>query len=131
MKNLDAGKRTDNELLGLEQFGKSDDLAKVNNSHDYEYGFEGPVNKINLEQYWHAIRKRLWLIVSIALLITLLVTVYVSQKPDYFVATARVQVNLENNPAVGGPKGGFVFQGGYDPGYFSSQLQIIEGSGLL
>jgi succinoglycan biosynthesis transport protein ExoP len=131
MKNLEARKQKDEELPALE--GKSDELTRAGSGYGYGYGygFEAHGKKIDLGEYWQAIRKRLWLIASITAVITLLVTVYVSQKPDYYMATTRVQVNLENNPALGDAKGGFVFQGVYDPSHFSSQLQIIEGSGLL
>lgn len=129
MKNLEARKQKDEELPALE--GKSDELTRAGYGYGYGYGFEARGKKIDLGEYWQIIRKRLWLIGSITGIVTLLVTLYVSQKPDYYMATARVQANLENNPALGDAKGGYVFQGVYDPTYFSSQLQIIEGSGLL
>jgi polysaccharide biosynthesis transport protein len=104
-----------------------------NGSYGYGdfYGFEGPRKKFPLREYLEAVRKRLWLIISFAVIATVVAIVYVAQKPDYYSATARVQVNLDDNPALGNPQNSFVFNSGYDPTYFSSQLQIIEGSGLL
>ena len=130
MKNSEALNPVDREVLDLEHRENPGHFSRPGNEYGYNYGFEESRKRINFAQYWQAIRKRLWLILSISAIVTLLVTVYVAQKPDYFQATARVQVNLENNPAMGTPKG-FVYQGVYDPTYFSSQLQIIEGSGLL
>ena len=60
--------------------------------------------------------------------------IYVAQKPDYFQTEARIQVNAENNPASGGRNGSnpiIVNNAGSDPAYFATQLQILEGSGLL
>ncbi len=130
MKNSDALNRVDKEPLELERAESFNELGRSNNDYTYGYGLEDSRKRINLTHYWQAIRKRLWLILGLTAIVTLLVTVYVAQKPDYYQSTARVQVNLENNPAMGAPKG-FVYQGVYDPTYFSSQLQIIEGSGLL
>jgi capsular exopolysaccharide synthesis family protein len=52
-------------------------------------------------------------------------------KADYYKATARIQVNLENtNAAVGSEEG----QGGFlsaDPAYFNTQLQILNSPALL
>src|SRR6185369_4113531 len=70
--------------------------------------------------------------------LTVLVTgatiLYVAQKPDYYRAQARVQVNSENNPAAGSKNGSnpiIVNNQANDPAYFTTQLQILEGSGLL
>ena len=130
MKNSDALNRVDKEPLELERAENFNEFGRSSNDYTYGYGLDDSRRKINLTHYWQAIRKRLWLILGLTAVVTLLVTVYVAQKPDYYQSTARVQVNLENNPAMGAPKG-FVYQGVYDPTYFSSQLQIIEGSGLL
>ncbi len=129
MKNSEALNRVDKEVLDVEPGENSNEFARSGNDY-YSYGLDESHKRINLAQYWQAIRKRLWLILGLSAIVTLLVTVYVAQKPDYYQATTRVQVNLENNPAMGAPTG-FVYQGVYDPTYFSSQLQIIEGSGLL
>lgn len=73
--------------------------------------------------------KKHWLkILAINLLITSLVIVYEAQKPDYYTAETRIQVNNETNPAAGTI---VISNTGNDPTYFSTQLQIIEGSGLL
>src|SRR5258708_2044609 len=88
---------------------------------------------LDLRSYWRTLIKYLWLIISITAACTILMLVYVSQKPNYYVAEARVQVNTESNPAVGASKGGSVVFNSQvnDPAYFSTQLQILEGSGLL
>ena len=128
MKNSEELSRVDKEGLDLDRSEGFSELGRPGS--DYGYGPVESRKRINLAQYWLAIRKRLWLILGLTAIVTLFATVYVAQKPDYYQSTARVQVNLENNPAMGAPKG-FVYQGVYDPTYFSSQFQIIEGSGLL
>lgn len=87
-----------------------------------------------LRSLWRAVRKRLWLIVAITLLVTAAVAVYMARQPDLYVAEARVQVDLEQNPYLAGSsKGGqVVFTGpGPDPAYFNTQLLILTSPDLL
>lgn len=89
--------------------------------------------KVHLRDYWVAARKHIWLVISITLLVTTLATVYMASKPDIYEAEARVIVNAESpNPALGSGGGkGSVIVSNSDPAYFSTQLQILTGPGLL
>lgn len=97
----------------------------------YNYGVDpNAENEVHLLDYWRAIRKRLWLVVSIVALITMLAVVYVARKPDFYEAQARVQVDLEdtgnlinNTRPLYGPTD--------DPIYFNTQLQILVSPGLM
>jgi polysaccharide biosynthesis transport protein len=104
-------------------------------SHPYAQGREVEPEgdeKIHLRDYWVAARKHLWLVVSITMLVTTLATIYMASKPDIYEAEARVIVNAESpNPALGGGKSGSVIVSNSDPAYFSTQLQILTGPGLL
>ena len=97
------------------------------------YGDENTTGKTQVLDYLRALRKYLWLIISITIITTVLVAVYVAQAPEYYAAEARVQVNMEINPALESGKGSSVIVNSpvNDPAYFSTQLQILEGSGLL
>src|SRR5437763_9246341 len=88
----------------------------------------------HLRDYWHAVRKRLWLVISLTLIATMLVAIYVAHKPDIYESQARVQVDLENNLGIGSSsKNGSVIVNSpvSDPTYFNTQLQILTGPGLL
>ena len=84
-----------------------------------------------LLDYWRAIRKRLWLVVGIAVLMTTLTAIYMARKPNIYKAAAVVQVDLEqNNPdlvtaerqrPISNP----------DPSYFNTQLQLLTSETLL
>jgi uncharacterized protein involved in exopolysaccharide biosynthesis len=52
---------------------------------------------LQLLDYWKAIRKRLWLVVGIAVLVTTLSAIYMARKPNIYAATARIQVDLEQD----------------------------------
>ncbi len=99
---------------------------------NYNYGVDpNAENEVHLLDYWRAIRKRLWLVIAIVVLVTMLTVVYAARKPDIYEARARVQVNLEdNNPTLVG--GQPIFYGSSDdPVYFNTQLQILVSGGLI
>ncbi|HEX8847118.1 MAG TPA: polysaccharide biosynthesis tyrosine autokinase [Pyrinomonadaceae bacterium] len=88
----------------------------------------------HFRSYLRAVRKHLWLIIGITLIVTSLVTISVARRPDIYSAQARVQVDLENNPAsgVGGKSGTVVISSpSSDPAYFNTQLQNLTSLGLL
>jgi succinoglycan biosynthesis transport protein ExoP len=84
-----------------------------------------------LLDYWRAIRKRLWLVVGLAVLVTTATAIYMARKPNVYQANAVVQVDLEQaNPdlvtsdrqrPVSAP----------DPSYFNTQLQLLSSDTLL
>jgi polysaccharide biosynthesis transport protein len=84
-----------------------------------------------LLDYWRAVRKRLWLVVGITVLITTWAAIYMARKPNIYQARAVVQVDLEQtNPdlvttdrqrPLSNP----------DPAYFNTQLQLLGSENLL
>ncbi|HEY2964580.1 MAG TPA: polysaccharide biosynthesis tyrosine autokinase, partial [Pyrinomonadaceae bacterium] len=100
-------------------------------THSYNYGVDPSAEaEVHLLDYWRAVRKRLWLVISIVVLVTMLSIIYVARKPDIYQAGARVQVDLENNAALVG-KTPYVFGPTNDPVYFNTQLQILVSPGLM
>jgi capsular exopolysaccharide synthesis family protein len=96
-------------------------------------GYRDPIvaEGIQLLDYWHAIRKRLWLIIGIAVLITTLTAIYMARKPDIYQARAVVQVDLEqNNPDLVSPDRVRPVLNA-DPSYFNTQLQLLTSEKLL
>lgn len=84
-----------------------------------------------LMDYWRAIRKRLWLVIGIVVLITTLATIYIARKPNIYMAKAVVQVDQEqNNPDV--ETGDRVRpMSNPDPSYINTQLQLLYSESLL
>jgi polysaccharide biosynthesis transport protein len=99
---------------------------------DYYGSAPEPAEKQQLFAVFSILRKYWLMIVGLTLLGTFLVIVYEARKPDYYTAEVRIQVNNETNPATGGnTTGSIILNPGNDPGYFTTQLQILEGPGLL
>ena len=108
------------------------DEASAYRSPAYGYGTEaGPDEETHLLDYWRAVRKRLWLVIGAAALITTIVTIYVARKPDIYEASGRVEVDLESNPMFEGKSAPIIYNPGDDPTYFNTQLQILSSPGLL
>lgn len=98
------------------------------------YGEEAsPEGEMHLRDYWRTIRKRLWLIIGLALIVGMIVTLRQARQPDIYQASARVQVDSESfSPAMGASKGGSYFVDNYmDPEYFNTQVQILSSPTLL
>lgn len=84
-----------------------------------------------LLDYWKAIRKRLWLVAGIAVLVTTLAAIYMARKPNIYAATARIQVDLEQmNPDLVTSDRQRPLSNA-DPSYFNTQLQLLDSESLL
>lgn len=85
----------------------------------------------NLLDYWRAIRKRLWLVIGIAVLTTTAAAIYMAGRPNIYRATAVVQVDLEqaNPDLVTSDRQRSVVAP--DPSYFNTQLQLLSSDSLL
>lgn len=84
-----------------------------------------------LLEYWRAIRKRIWLVIGIAVLVTTLIAIYMARKPDIFSATAFIQVDSEQaNPDLVTSDRQRPLTN-LDPSYFNTQLRLLESEMLL
>ncbi len=92
-------------------------------------------SEINLKDYLQALRKYLWLILSIMLVSTILACIYVARLPDIYEAQARVQVDPESSSSVvnAAQIGGVVVSSSAanEAAYFETQLEILSSPGLL
>src|SRR2546425_2869967 len=88
-----------------------------------------------LRDYGRSVRKHLWLVIGIIVLVTGLTAVYMARQPDVYESRSGVQVDSEtaNNPAIGALKGNPIFlnNSSKDPTYFNTQIQILTSAGLL
>src|ERR1041385_551941 len=108
-------------------------LAKPGDSppHSYNYGVDPNAHyELHLIDYWRAVRKRIWMVLGIVALITMLAVVYVARKPDYFEAQARVEIKQEDNSTLTGKMPSF-YSASDDSVYFNTQLQILVSQGLM
>jgi succinoglycan biosynthesis transport protein ExoP len=99
------------------------------------YGEEAsPEGEMHLRDYWRTIRKRLWLILGLTLIVCTIAALKQAQQPDMYQARARVQVDTESySPALGASKGDsyYIDNSTMDPEYFNTQVQILSSPTLL
>ena len=113
---------------------RSEALA-LSNGHDGYSAYkdiEG-AEENHFKEYLRSIRKHLWLVIGLTLLVTTLAAIYEMRQTDIYAAQARVQVDLENNPASGAGKNSTIVinSPSSDPTYFNTQLQNLTSQGLL
>src|SRR5712692_7957524 len=88
-----------------------------------------------LRDYWRSVRKHLWLVTGILVLVTGMTAIYMARQADVYESLSRVQVDSEtaNNPAIGALKGNPIVLNNpsQDPTYFNTQIQILTSAGLL
>jgi len=99
------------------------------------YGEEAsPEGELHLRDYWRTIRKRLWLIIALALIASSISAYKQAAQPDIYQARSRVQVDSQSHsPAMGASnKSSFYVDNSYmDPEYFNTQVQIVTSPTLL
>jgi polysaccharide biosynthesis transport protein len=88
-------------------------------------------NHLGLRDYWAMVRDRLWMILALSFLITVLAMIYASRLPDVYEAEANIQVDVENNPALGTLKDKSVVIQGDDDSYFNTQLLLLKSPAFL
>src|SRR5688572_6526836 len=104
-------------------------LERVERPQSYNYGVDpNAQHEVHLIDYWRAIRKRIWMVLGLVALITMIAVVHVARKPDYFEAQARVQVKPEDNSTLTG-KTPYFYSVSEDSVYFNTQLQILTSQG--
>ncbi|HEV3470249.1 MAG TPA: polysaccharide biosynthesis tyrosine autokinase [Pyrinomonadaceae bacterium] len=124
--------RGEREALELEAASPA---APLQAHGPYGYGADQEEGEgAHLRDYWRAVVKRLWLVLGVVALVTMLAAVYMARQADVYVSQARVQVDLETaGPALGASKSQSVIINNAvnDPTYFNTQLQILTSPGLL
>ena len=91
------------------------------------YASEG----MQLGDYWRAIRKRLWLVIGVAVLITTITAIYMARRPNIYQARAQVQVDLEQSNPDLVTSDRRLGMSNPDPAYFNTQLQLLNSETLL
>src|SRR5262249_11349202 len=82
--------------------------------------------------YWAFVRERLWLVIAITVVATLLVIVYMSRQPNVYQSEATIQIDLENNPAIGSGNNSVIIESpGDNPAFFNTQLLLLKSPSFL
>ncbi len=92
-------------------------------------------SRVHLRDLLHSVRKHLWLVIGLALLVTMVTVIYLARQPDIYLAHALVQIDVEDfNPAMGANSKNnqvIVNNSANDPAYFNTQLRVLTSYVLL
>ncbi|MFS8085751.1 MAG: Wzz/FepE/Etk N-terminal domain-containing protein, partial [Acidobacteriota bacterium] len=111
-RNLD---RTLTELAQSKPYGKYDK-------------YTGAQSETNLRDYFFVILKRKWLIMSLILVVTSLVTIQAYRQPSIYEASTTIRI--EAKPQSPLQTGQIVINTAPDPSFWNTQLKLLENPSL-
>src|SRR5215471_7299631 len=103
------------------------------NAYGYGYGYAPPADnqKIHLRELWRTIRKRKWLIATITIIITTLLTIDMYRTKDTFQASSLIEIGKDMT-TLGRP--GSSYGDDYDPFYMvniKTKMLMVKSHSLL
>ncbi len=113
-----AGRGLDNSLADLTQakpFGKYD-------------RYSSPPAETNVREYLYVILKRKWLILSLVLVVTSLVTIQAYRQPSIY--EGGTTIRIESKPAPVLATGQVVINAQADPNFWGTQLKLLQNPSL-
>ena len=113
-----AGRGLDNSLADLTQakpFGKYD-------------RYSSPPAETNVREYLYVILKRKWLILSLVLVVTSLVTIQAYRQPSIYEGDTTIRI--ESKPAPVLATGQVVINAPADPNFWGTQLKLLQNPSL-
>src|SRR3954471_4176638 len=95
------------------------------------YGYGGASAEINLRDYLNVVLKRKWLILTIVLVVTSLVTIQMYRLPSVYEAAATIQIEPRRDSVLKTGKEIVINTGNQrDPQYWATQLKLLENPQL-
>lgn len=113
---IPAGRKLDRTLT---------ELAKPYGKYDRYGGAQG---EINARDYLFVILKRKWLIMSLVLVVTSLVTIQAYRQPSIYEAATTIRIEAKPQSVL--QTGQFVINAAPDPSFWNTQLKLLENPSL-
>src|SRR5436305_11266549 len=85
----------DNKETSVERYRNGDSSTTLYQSV-YGNGQGLDPDRSHLRDYWRVIRKHIWLVIGMSVLLPTIVAIYLVRKPDIYESQARIQVDLES-----------------------------------
>src|SRR5436309_3334406 len=123
---------THDERLVPARAGRSADtsLAELTQSKGYErYGRYGAnPNEANFREYLFVVLKRKWLIMSLVLVITSLVTIQAYREPSIYEGSTTIRIESKQPSVL--QTGGALVINQSDPTFWGTQLRLLQNPSL-
>ncbi|HWT03649.1 MAG TPA: polysaccharide biosynthesis tyrosine autokinase [Pyrinomonadaceae bacterium] len=121
----------DNRLLPLPagERGLERPLGDLSQSKPYGVSASEPTH---LRDYLFVVLKRKWLILTLVVVVTSLVTVQMYRQPSVYQASAMILIDTKTKSVLQTGQGGVVINtgGDRDPAYWNTQLKLLENPAL-
>src|SRR5581483_8613521 len=105
-------------------------LSSLSDDYGYNNFAQGPqVEGLHMRELWRILRKRKWLVLALAGIITTLVTIEIHRTPSTYRATAQIEVAKDTSTTVVSTKD-FVVSAD-DSDNINTKLVIIKSRPLL
>ncbi len=121
----------DNRLLPVTAIDRPLDrpLSDITQSKGYGYGYgAAAMEPTNIRDYLHVVLKRKWLILSLVVVITTLVTIQMFRQPSIYEGVATIKI--EPKPRSVLQTKDVVINSGTDPNFWGTQLKSLESQAL-
>jgi succinoglycan biosynthesis transport protein ExoP len=98
----------------------------------YGYGYGGAKEEpggFNIGEYWRIVRKSRWIIISLVVVITTIVTIAAYKVDDQYVASAQIQIEDPNRNNILAKEGLYIDLQGNER-YYKTQLRLLQSADL-
>lgn len=113
------------KLMTIEEAAAALDARREATPYGYGRGQAGGSEQVHLRDYWRIIRRRLWIPLSVILLVVTLTTIYNLRLPSIYEGVTRIEIGREDR-AVNIKDVQISMGGGDDTQYLNTQLRILQ-----
>lgn len=115
----------DERLLPVRPGRDDTSLAEIARGHAYEkYGRYGNQAETNVREYLHIVLKRKWLILSLVLVITSLVSIQAYREPSIYQGSTTIRIEPKQGSIL--QTGGGLLVNQTDPNFWGTQLRLLQ-----
>ncbi|HEX8161019.1 MAG TPA: polysaccharide biosynthesis tyrosine autokinase [Pyrinomonadaceae bacterium] len=122
----------DNRLLPSLPVERGIDRPLSDLSQPKSYGSSSLTEPAHLREYLNVVLKRKWLILSLVLVVTSLVTIHMYRTPSIYDAATTIQIEPKRDSVLSRGKDAVIINTGRttDPAYINTQLRLLENPTL-
>ena len=128
---LDANKLNSSSSQGdentklVETIGAANSLDLRRDGFARSYGATAD-SQVHLRDYWRIVRRRLWIPISVVLVVVTLTTIYMLRSPSIFEGQATIQIDREDTASLDVNSKEFKILGPEDAQYINTQLKNLQ-----
>jgi capsular exopolysaccharide synthesis family protein len=113
------------KMVTIEEATAALDERREASPYGYGRGQASGVEQVHLRDYWRIIRRRLWIPISVILLVVTLTTIYNLRLPSIYEGVTKIEIGREDR-AVNIKDVQISMGGGDDTQYLNTQLKILQ-----